>query len=338
MEKLAIICVTEHGYSIAKNIEENINGQYDVSIYKREIVKEKGIKLITEEVFKSFSNIIFISSTGIAVRSIAPFIQSKVNDPAILVIDNSSKYVISLLSGHLGGANELTLKVAEILKSQPIITTATDNMNIEAPDIIAKKHDLMIENMKICKNIAAALVQGGKVGFIDYNNEVEVPKGYEKYKEHNEYEALVVITNENNIKTYGNIDSNNILKLVRRNIVLGIGCRKNYDSDTMEQKVMEKLKELNIDKRSVKSIGTAWVKSEENAIINLSRKLQCPMKVFSKEDIEKIDYKYNGSDFVYKTIGVRAVCEPCVELLNGELLTDKLSMDGMTLCIGRTKV
>lgn len=338
MEKLAIICVTEHGYSIAKNIEENINGQYDVSIYKREIVKEKGIKLITEEVFKSFSNIIFISSTGIAVRSIAPFIQSKVNDPAILVIDNSSKYVISLLSGHLGGANELTLKVAEILKSQPIITTATDNMNIEAPDIIAKKHDLMIDNMKICKNIAAALVQGGKVGFIDYNNEVEVPKGYEKYKEHNEYEALVVITNENNIKTYGNIDSNNILKLVRRNIVLGIGCRKNYDSDTMEQKVMEKLKELNIDKRSVKSIGTAWVKSEENAIINLSRKLQCPMKVFSKEDIEKIDYKYNGSDFVYKTIGVRAVCEPCVELLNGELLTDKLSMDGMTLCIGRTKV
>ena len=338
MEKLAIICVTEHGYSIAKNIEENINGQYDVSIYKREIVKEKGIKLITEEVFKSFSNIIFISSTGIAVRSIAPFIQSKVNDPAILVIDNSSKYVISLLSGHLGGANELTLKVAEILKSQPIITTATDNMNIEAPDIISKKHDLMIDNMKICKNIAAALVQGGKVGFIDYNNEVEVPKGYEKYKEHNEYEALVVITNENNIKTYGNIDSNNILKLVRRNIVLGIGCRKNYDSDTMEQKVMEKLKELNIDKRSVKSIGTAWVKSEENAIINLSRKLQCPMKVFSKEDIEKIDYKYNGSDFVYKTIGVRAVCEPCVELLNGELLTDKLSMDGMTLCIGRTKV
>lgn len=338
MEKLAIICVTEHGYSIAKNIEENINGQYDVSIYKREIVKEKGIKLITEEVFKSFSNIIFISSTGIAVRSIAPFIQSKVNDPAILVIDNSSKYVISLLSGHLGGANELTLKVAEILKSQPIITTATDNMNIEAPDIIAKKHDLMIDNMKICKNVAAALVQGGKVGFIDYNNEVEVPKGYEKYKEHNEYEALVVITNENNIKTYGNIDSNNILKLVRRNIVLGIGCRKNYDSDTMEQKVMEKLKELNIDKRSVKSIGTAWVKSEENAIINLSRKLQCPMKVFSKEDIEKIDYKYNGSDFVYKTIGVRAVCEPCVELLNGELLTDKLSMDGMTLCIGRTKV
>ena len=338
MEKLAIICVTEHGYSIAKNIEENINGQYDVSIYKREIVKEKGIKLITEEVFKSFSNIIFISSTGIAVRSIAPFIQSKVNDPAILVIDNSSKYVISLLSGHLGGANELTLKVAEILKSQPIITTATDNMNIEAPDIISKKHDLMIDNMKICKNVAAALVQGGKVGFIDYNNEVEVPKGYEKYKEHNEYEALVVITNENNIKTYGNIDSNNILKLVRRNIVLGIGCRKNYDSDTMEQKVMEKLKELNIDKRSVKSIGTAWVKSEENAIINLSRKLQCPMKVFSKEDIEKIDYKYNGSDFVYKTIGVRAVCEPCVELLNGELLTDKLSMDGMTLCIGRTKV
>lgn len=338
MEKLAIICVTEHGYSIAKNIEKNINGQYDISIYKRELVKEKGIKLITEETFKSFSNIIFISSTGIAVRSIAPFIQSKVNDPAILVIDNSSKYVISLLSGHLGGANELTLKLAEILKSQPIITTATDNMNIEAPDITAKKHDLIIDNMKICKNVAAALVQGEKVGFIDYNNELEVPKGYEKYKEHNEYEALVVITNENNIKTYGNIDSNNILKLVRRNIVLGIGCRKNYDSGTMEQKVMEKLKELNIDKRSVKSIGTAWVKAEENAIINLSRKLQCPMKVFSKEDIGKIDYKYNGSDFVYKTIGVRAVCEPCVELLNGELLTDKLSIDGMTLCIGRTKV
>lgn len=338
MERLAIICVTEHGYSIAKHIEDNLNKQYNTVIYKRQIVKEKGIKNITEEVFNSFSNIIFISSTGIAVRSISPFIQSKVNDPAILVIDNSSKYVISLLSGHLGGANELTLEVAKILKAQPIITTATDNMNIEAPDIIAKKHDLIIDNMKICKNVAVALVQGEKVGFIDEYNDTEVPKGYERYKHNNKYEALVVITNENTIKTYSNIDPSNVLKLIRKNIILGIGCRKNYDSDIMEQKVIEKLQKLNIDKRAVKIIGTAWVKSEENAIINLSHKLKCPMKVFSKDDIGKIDYKYDGSDFVYNTIGVRAVCEPCVELLNGELLTDKLSMDGMTLCIGRTKV
>lgn len=333
MKNLAVICVTDNGEKIANKIKEKMNSKLNVSIYSREIVKNKKINNIMKDIFCSVDFIVFISSTGIAVRSIASFIKNKKYDPGIIAIDNSAKYAISLLSGHLGGANEITLELSKVLGTQAVITTATDNLGIVAPDVYAKENDLVISNMGICKNIAASLVNGGKVGFLDESQLYLLPKGYEKYNDKEKYDALLVVTRK--AKVILDVENSHVLRLIPKDIVIGIGCKKNYPCDTMSCNVKSKLTEMNIDSRAVSKIGTAWVKKDEKAIEALALELGCKLEVFSKDDISLVHNNYKGSDFVFKTIGVRGVCEPCVELMKATIIMNKVNINGMTMCIGR---
>lgn len=327
--KIAVIYFTSQGRDIANKLSEAIS----IDKFSKYDLEDFNLNKVTEKVMKNYQGIIFIGATGIAVRAIAPYILSKDKDPAVVVVDNGARYAISLLSGHLGGANELCLEVSKILEAEPIITTATDNLGLEAPDVIAKNFNLVIEDLKKAKDIASLLVEGKKVAFIDEENLISKPKGYvEGLKE---AEGIVVVSNKLiSEHTKAALKS---LKLIRRNIVLGIGCRKNYEEKLMREKIMKTLEEYNIDLRAVKSIATVEVKEHEKAILSLKEELNCSMNIFTIEDIKKVEYKYKGSDFVQKTIGVRAVCEPCVELSGAETLTEKLSLEGMTLCIGQIK-
>lgn len=327
--KIAIISVTKNGDSNSLVLKEKLQQfSENIKIYFKSEVKTLGLNNVCKEAMTSYEAVIFISSTGIAVRGIAPFIKSKDKDPAVVVVDNSSKYAISLLSGHLGGANKLTTLVSEILGAEAIITTATDNLNIKAPDLFAKENNLIIDSLKDCKDIAALLVEGKKVGFYDEDNKLDIPKGYIDCLEG--VDGTMYVTNKLNLNT-----SKKTLKLIRKNIVLGIGCRKDYDEDTMEKTVFEVLEKYNLDIRSVKVIGTVEIKAEEKAILRLQKKLSCDLNIFSIDDIRKVEHKYEGSDFVRKTIGVGSVCEPSVELSGAEILIDKLKLNGMTLCIGK---
>lgn len=328
--KIAVITVNKAGDEIATKLME----KYEIELFSKSSCKEFKIKDAAENAFIKDTPIVFITSTGIAVRAIAPFIRSKTTDPAVIVIDSCSKYVISLLSGHLGGANKLTEEIAILLKAIPIITTATDNMGIKAPDIIAKENNLVIDSLKAAKDIAALLVEGRDVGFLEDEETIKLPKGYVDYNK--PWQGLVYVTD----KTFEEkkdfyLTDKKYLKLIKRDIILGIGCKKNYDENEMKQKVLNVLIKLNIDKRAVKTIATVDIKKEEKAIIELSKELKCDMVTYSVEDLKKVAYKYQGSEFVEKTIGVKAVCEPCVELSLGKLITGKLNLEGMTLCIGR---
>ncbi|MTK11234.1 MAG: cobalt-precorrin 5A hydrolase, partial [Clostridiaceae bacterium] len=155
------------------------------------------------------------------------------------------------------------------------------------------------------------------------------------YVTHNLNEDIYELNSrEKNNKLSEKVKDIDNLKLIRKDIVLGIGCRKNFEPEKMKDTVEKLLKEKNIDKRAVKFIGTVEVKKDEKAILKLSEHLGCKIKIFSIEEIKKVQYKYLGSDFVEKTIGVRAVCEPCVELLGARLVSEKIKANGMTVCIG----
>ncbi|ABS41591.1 cobalt-precorrin 5A hydrolase [Clostridium botulinum] len=357
--KISIINVTRMGNDIAYKIKEHM----DADLYSKYVIKELiveasleykhshckdsnlnllndkhyfkkedfNFKEIVKKSFQDYDAIIFISSTGIAVRAIAPFIQSKDKDPAVIVIDSTGRYVISLLSGHLGGANELTEKIAKTIGAEPIITTATDNLNIKAPDIIAKENNLVIEDLKKAKDIAALLVNGQKVAFIDEEDLVNFPKGYTYDIE--SAKGIVFVTNKLHVDE-AFLNNKCILKLIRKNIVLGIGCRKNYDDITMKENVIKVLKEENIDLKSINSIVSVEIKKDENAIKELSKFLGCPFITYSIEEIKKVEHKFKGSDFVRKTIGVGSACEPSIELKGGKIIKEKQKLTGMTLAIG----
>ena len=343
--KTVIISVTNSGDKIAEKLENSIvvdkfcgyneENKINVDKFLRDDVKNIGIKNITEKYFKKDNTIIFISSTGIAVRTIAPYIESKDKDPAVIVIDSTGRFVISLLSGHLGGANDITLKLGSILGAEPIITTATDNLNIDAPDVIAKEKGYIIDDLKMAKEIASMLVNNKKVAYIEdfvaFNKKIiEVPKGY--IKSVTSAEGLVVVTDKYNL------DFNKPhLKLIKKNVVLGIGCKKGIPFNHMKEKIFKVLKIYNIDKRAIKSIATVEIKKNEEAILKMVDELKCDFNVFKIKDIKKVEHNYKGSEFVKSVIGVRVVAEPCVELTGATLITEKLKLDGVTLCIGVLK-
>jgi len=137
--KLAAVSVTRQGDSIAKKLSETL----ELKLYSSYNNKNFKLKSVCEELMNTVDGIIFISSTGIAVRGIAPFLKGKDKDPAVVVVDCEGRFAISLAGGHLGGANELALKISELLKATPVITTATDSMGIDAPDMIAKDNKLI---------------------------------------------------------------------------------------------------------------------------------------------------------------------------------------------------
>ncbi|WP_392486728.1 cobalt-precorrin 5A hydrolase [Haloimpatiens sp. FM7315] len=336
-----IISVTENGDKIAENISKHLE---NCKVYNRDEVKRLGLKEVTEKAIKESLSLIFISSTGIAVRAIAPFIISKDKDPGVLVIDSLGKVVISLLSGHLGGANALCKKVANIIKAEPIITTATDNFKKEAPDVIAKDNNLIIDDLKKAKDISVKLIEGQKVVFIDDRNLIKLPKGYVRLpsnkdlsEENENCLGLLWVTDKINLDDEfleSKKKFKTCLRLIRKDVVLGIGCRKNFSEEDMRERVLGFLKEHNIDYRAVKTVATVEVKAEEKAIINLASFLRAELLIFTLQDIKKVQHRYEGSDFVEKTIGVRCVSDPCCELAGGDLVVKKAKLKGMTLSIG----
>lgn len=331
-----IISVTKKGDILGEKILKNLGGD----LFCKSKINNFNLSVITKEFFLKYDSIIFISSTGIAVRAIAKFLKSKVEDPAIIVVDVCNNFTISLVSGHLGGANTLTRRVSEVLGNTAVITTATDNINVLAPDIIAMDNNLIIDDLKIAKVIASRLVNDEEVYFKDDFNEIKCPRGY--IGSDNIIDNTVWVTNKVNYlneKYCYNLDvfnseNKNVLRLIKRNIVLGVGCRKNIDSNKLHDFVLENLRRCNINFKAVALISSIDIKKDEKAILDLAFRLKCEAKFFTKEEIGIVEDKYKGSNFVKNSIGVYAVCEPVIELSNGKIIVGKVKKEGMTLAIG----
>lgn len=352
-KNISIICPSPKGKEIALKLKESFNGrlyikennpsQDQINNWKSEINtfaygEDFSLKTITKEAMNNSEGIIFISSTGIAVRAIAPFLESKDKDPGIVVVDLSCKYAINILSGHLGGGNELTYKVSEILNSMPIITTASDNLGLIAPDILAKENNLIIEDLKKAKYIAALLIDKKIIGIKDDYNIIKISNGYEKIQCLREdciwiTHCLKSINNEDVEKT----DYSRILRLIKKDIVLGVGCRKGTTYEKLYDFVNANLIKYNLDIRAVSAIVSVDIKANEEGIIELAERINCPFKTFSKDEIKTVQDKYDKSEFVFKTLGITGVCEPSVDLAGAEVVISKIKHEGMTLAIGVLK-
>lgn len=317
-----ILSVSSLGDILGEKLSRNFSSVY----FSKDKIKAVGLNEITKEAMEKAKGIIFISSTGIAVRAIASYLKGKTIDPGVVVVDAKGEYAISLLSGHLGGGNELAIKVSEILKAMPIITTATDSLGVKAPDMIAKENNLLISDIKKAKDISAFLIEGKKVVFEDEDKIIDIPKGYIECTESSENLPKVKVTNK--------ISGSEALVLVRKNVILGIGCRKDVPKEKMLDFIRESLKEYGYREDSVLKISTIDLKSKEEAILNISQVFSVPLEIHSRNEVRKIEHLFKCSDFVRKSIGVGAVAEPCVYLSGGEIVVERISKEGMTLCIG----
>jgi cobalt-precorrin 5A hydrolase len=338
--KIAIIAITNNGKKLAINIKKYMSNS---DIYVTEKIHENGLNSVSIKlndfvgnIFNKYDYILFIMATGIVVRSIAPYIIDKTIDPGIIVIDEKGTNVISLLSGHIGGANEMTLAISKFINANPVITTATDVNNKSSLDMICKSINGYIENFKeSIKLINSMLVNNKKIGiYIDGNYEVDT-RGFIKLdniKDVDKLDFIVCITNKKEL----NIKHNKVIKVIPKDIVVAIGCRKDTDSNFLYECFIDFINKNNIDKEAIKLIGSVEVKKEEKAILDLSERLKVPFEIISIDDIHKVENKFDKSEFVKRSVGVYSVAEPVAFILsNKNLIVNKSKYKGITFAMGR---
>ena len=353
--KIAVLALTEGGKKLAVKLAKEMNS---VEIYLAERLKDdnedynyySSLKDLTAELFKSYDGLIFIMALGIVIRIIAPLLQSKKSDPAVLTIDETGKNVISTLSGHLGGANKLSLEIAQKLKANPVITTATDCNNLEAVDLLAKRIGCAIEPFKRLKYANAALVNGEKLNiFTDY--EIEIEKNEQIDIHPLQMREKMKLKNEQKTNNYSFEESNfnviisnkkielkqNELQLIPKNIVIGIGCKKNMPEARIAEAVDYLRQELKLNKKSIKKIATIDLKKEEKGILAYAEKNNLELEIVNRSRIKEIEADLNikKSNFVKKITGIAAAAAPAAILSSGKgnLIMDKRKFSGITLAV-----
>lgn len=350
--RIAIIAVTENGKNTAEKIALELEN-VDVFFQKR------GIKDLTGELFNKYECIIFVSACGIAVRCISPFLKSKFEDPAVLVVDDNGNNVISLLSGHIGGANEITLKIADVLNANPVITTSTDTNKKGALDVIVSKIGGYVENLReSAKLVNSYLVDDKRVGIYfdsDYESEKDSLNlsGFELIDEKTEIDeiakldALVSVTDKlrcwvdeiiYNIKKDNEEKEDLIyIKLVPRRIALGMGCRKNTETEKMIEEFSIFSALNNIHPAAIVNTGSLIIKKDEKCMIDLSKAICAEFNLFDVDEICTCDYMFDKSEFVKKNTGVYSVAQPSAYLLSGNVISEKYKNNGTTFAFGRMK-
>ncbi len=328
----AIISISKQGNQLASRLGNQLEQTscYTLTKWEQEgfLPIEGKLGYFCETLFKKYEALVFIMASGIVVRSIAPWIKSKTSDPAVVVIDDRGQHVISLLSGHLGGANALTLKIAAAINAHPVITTASDVNHLPSVDMLAKQHGLIIDSMKNATTITAMIVNGENVVLDDPYH--ILPKDILPIKQ-GEKSGSVIVSNHLLINT-----NKPFVKLIPQNIVLGIGCKKDTGSISLWEFIIENLKELNIDLQSIKAIASIDVKSDEKAILDAALRLECNTTFYSAEQLQEVDHLFEGSDFVKSTVGVGSVSTTAAYTAgnkNGRFLLKKKKKDGMTLSV-----
>ena len=333
MKNITIISFTKKGGDINKRLTD-ILSESDITSYTLEKYlfdnRVKPLGNLKETVKRHFNDdaVIFIGAVGIAVRSIAPYIKDKFCDPAVLVIDELGRYVIPLLSGHVGGANELANYIGEALSAAPIITTATDINGTFAVDIFAKKNNLLISSRKLAKDVSAALLDNNCIDIDSDIKSIDVKELKKKLNPKNKAcDIKVRITDR--------IYDDTVLTLIPKNLYIGVGCKKNTDADKMWDFVNDMFRLEGLDIRAVKSIGSIDIKRDEDAVKNLANRLNVPFLTFTKDELNSVSGDFFESEFVRKTVGVGNVCERAVCIQCNNLIVKKTTREGMTVAIGR---
>lgn len=353
--KIAVISFTKAGSDVCRRLTgEFLRRGEECRGYVPEKYREEGENLnfifpVTDSVgrwtqkqFGQADGLIYIGAAGIAVRAIAPYLKDKMTDPAVVVIDDQSRYAVSLLSGHVGGANALAEEAAQILGAVPVITTASDVRGLTAVDVWARRRGLLISDRILAKETAAALVNGEEVGFFsDYPLEDGVPEGYVSGKICRRNVWVTCRSAENIPDQEGALPEDcRFLRLIPPFLSVGIGCRKYISEENVEAAVFQAFERARLDIRAAGVLTSIDLKKQEEGILKFAEKLSLPFVTFSAEELEAVGGTFTESEFVRKTAGTGNVCERAAVLAaggRGRLWMRKQCQDGVTVAIAEER-
>lgn len=328
--KVAVFAFSRQGCRTARKVMEFFAGE-ELRAYTMERFEEPGFEPICRPpqtfygpIFETSDAIVFVGSVGIAVRKIAPYVKDKRTDPAVVSIDELGTFVIPLLSGHIGGANDLALRLAETLGAAPVITTATDINHKFSVDAWAARNGYILSNMCKAKAVSADILEKDIPLLSDFPVVTDYPNG-----------VIAGDCGEIGICiTYGQKEPfARTLRLIPPILHLGIGCHRDIETDAIREAVNSVLQANGLDRRAVRCVASIDLKSDERGLLEFCEENGWPISFYSAEELWAVPGEFTASEFVQSITGVDNVCERAALAGAEKLIVRKTAHNGVTVAV-----
>jgi len=346
----AVVAITRDGARIGRTIKA-LMPESDLYVIDKFVAESPGeisfsvpVGKLIDDIAGGYKQLILVMAVGIAVRLVAPRIKNKRTDAGVVVIDDSGRFVISLLAGHIGGANALSLKIASLIGAQPVITTASDTRGYASLDLLAEKFGWKLESRRNLTRVSAALINGDAVALFqdsgdtscspgDLSPQVRVFDDLCELKDSG-LKAAIIITDRSVAKHHLHIPS---VVFHPRSLVVGIGCNRGTPCDVIEQALTALFSKNGLSLLSIRSLATAALKKDEPGLLEFARKYDLPVEYFDKEELAATRFPSEPSAAALKHVGLPSVCEAAAVLAGGgNLIVPKARFYGqVTLAVSR---
>jgi cobalt-precorrin 5A hydrolase len=346
--KIAIIAITATGARLGERLRRDIANselfipsKHTDSIDTPATPYTEELRSLISRLWHEKDGLICIMASGIVVRLIAPLLEAKDRDPAIVVMDDAGRFAVSLLSGHLGGANRLAEQCACASGATAVITTATDAHGLPSFDLLAKEQGWVIDELSRVKTLNSLLLEGEEIAVVDPTGQVErfvSARGYLCYfpdfqtaLRSNAAGYLFV----SNREIPADCAPPNLLILRPRNLVLGIGCNSGTKADEIERVVLANFEKLALSLKSVCCLASAVAKKNEAGLLAFAGKYSIPLTFYESSELNVVSSPSPPSPHALKAIGATGVAEPAALLASqgGSLLLKKVKHGNVTLAI-----
>lgn len=316
--KLAYLAFTEQGEQLAGRLAAALGGTV------QRCGASCSLETWTAAHFSQSDGLVYVGAAGIAVRAIAPHLQSKTTDPAVVVVDACARYAIPILSGHLGGANDLARAIGRVCGALPVLTTATDANGVFAVDEWAKRQNCRIVNPDRIKTVSAKLLAGGTVTVQSAWPIAGQPPRNVRQTEDSGADVLLALRPS----------PGEALQLVPRIAVLGVGCKKNVLPQTLEDALAAFLTGAGVCEQAISAVASIDLKKEELGLLAFCAAHGWPLKTYSAEQLRAVEGRFTPSAFVQGVTGVDNVCERSAVLASGgTLCRGKTAGNGVTMAL-----
>ena len=343
--KLSVISFTENGKQLSECIVKLLEKELEIKLYtkceagiKDDIYSDilflkKSVGDWAKERMQEQNALLFIGACGIAVRAVAPHLTDKLHDVPVLVMDEKGKYVIPILSGHMGGANDLANHIAEKTGAEAVITTATDLNKKFAVDLFAKRNRLYIANKDGIVKVSSKVLAGKEITMsIEAGHEIIGGESGIRFVPYPPMGVVdVVVTSKDDM-----FDTSLLLK--PREYVIGIGCKKGKKANEIDDFILKAIKKKGISIMQIFALSSISQKRDEQGIVEWCRKEGIPFFTYTAEDLREVNGTFTKSMFVKNQVGVDNVCEraavkACGE--DGKLILPKVAENGMTIAVAK---
>ena len=347
MEKVSVLAITKNGINIGERLKE-LFPNWDIFVPSKLSNENKSITWYSEptsdkiiELFKNSNALICLFSLGAVIRLIAPYLKDKKTDPAVIVIDDKTNFVISVLSGHIGGANELTQEISEKLNALPVITTAADVNKTIAVDLVGREFGWKIDDETTVTKISAHMVNAEPIGVFQQTGNKKwykkLPKNVTIY---NSLEELKKSNSKAHLIISDTIIDNGLAQesVIYRpqSLVIGIGLHWDTTKDTIKDGIEHCLKKFNLSSKCIAKLVSIKKPEDVQGLIDLGKEMQIPVEYVNREELAEI-ITPNPSSTVKAFEGTASVSEAAaIKVSNGELIVEKQKFPpNLTIAIAR---